>query len=77
MKAATGEVISAEDLGGADVHGRRSGVVDHVAENDEHALSLVRDIVATLNRPKPTQVVLQPSVPPPLSGRRALRDSAD
>jgi 3-methylcrotonyl-CoA carboxylase beta subunit len=48
VKAATGEVISAEDLGGADTHGRRSGVVDHVAENDDHALSIVRDIVATL-----------------------------
>ncbi|MCB4861937.1 methylcrotonoyl-CoA carboxylase [Sphingobium sp. PNB] len=48
VQAATGEVISAEDLGGAEVHGRRSGVVDHVAENDEHALTLVRDIVSTL-----------------------------
>jgi 3-methylcrotonyl-CoA carboxylase beta subunit len=52
VKAATGEVITAEELGGADTHGRRSGVVDHVAENDEHALLIVRDIVATLNRPK-------------------------
>jgi 3-methylcrotonyl-CoA carboxylase beta subunit len=50
VKAATGEVISAEELGGADTHGRKSGVVDHVAENDEHALLIVRDIVATLNR---------------------------
>ena len=48
VKAATGEVISAEELGGADTHGRRSGVVDHVADNDEHALTIVRDIVATL-----------------------------
>jgi 3-methylcrotonyl-CoA carboxylase beta subunit len=48
VKAATGEVISAEELGGADTHGRRSGVVDHVAEDDEHALTIVRDIVATL-----------------------------
>jgi 3-methylcrotonyl-CoA carboxylase beta subunit len=46
VKAATGEVISAEDLGGADLHARKSGVVDHLAENDEHALSIVRDIVA-------------------------------
>ena len=38
MKAATGEVITAEELGGADTHGRKSGVVDHVAANDEHAL---------------------------------------
>ncbi|SCW90412.1 3-methylcrotonyl-CoA carboxylase beta subunit [Sphingobium faniae] len=48
VQAATGEVISAEDLGGGDLHGRKSGVVDHVAENDEHALSIVRDIVSTL-----------------------------
>jgi len=48
VKAATGEVISAEDLGGAEPHGRRSGVVDHVAESDEHALTIVRDIVSTL-----------------------------
>nr|WP_087573199.1 MULTISPECIES: carboxyl transferase domain-containing protein [unclassified Sphingomonas]AJW29530.1 Methylcrotonyl-CoA carboxylase carboxyl transferase subunit [Sphingomonas sp. JE1] len=48
VKAATGEVISAEDLGGAETHGRKSGLVDHVAENDEHALLIVRDIVATL-----------------------------
>ena len=46
VKAATGEVISAEQLGGADTHGRKSGVVDHVAENDEHALTIVRDIVS-------------------------------
>ena len=48
VQAATGEVISAEDLGGGDLHGRKSGVVDHVAENDDHALSIVRDIVSTL-----------------------------
>src|SRR5580658_1284164 len=48
VMAATGEVISAEELGGADTHGRKSGVVDHVAENDEHAIALLRDIVATL-----------------------------
>ena len=51
VKAATGEVISAEELGGADTHGRRSGVVDHIAENDEHALAIVRDIVGTLSSP--------------------------
>jgi len=49
VKAATGEVISAEELGGADTHGRKSGVVDHVADNDEHALTIVRDIVSTLS----------------------------
>jgi 3-methylcrotonyl-CoA carboxylase beta subunit len=51
VKAATGEVITAEELGGAETHGRRSGVVDHVAENDEHALTIVRDIVSTLRPP--------------------------
>ena len=51
VKAATGEVISAEDLGGADVHARRSGVADHYAVNDEHALHLARRIVANLGAP--------------------------
>jgi 3-methylcrotonyl-CoA carboxylase beta subunit len=51
VKAATGEVISAEELGGADTHGRKSGVVDHVAENDEHALTIVRDIISHLGSP--------------------------
>ena len=58
VKAATGEVISATELGGADTHGRRSGVVDHVAVDDEHALQIVRSIVANLNARKPDQVVL-------------------
>jgi 3-methylcrotonyl-CoA carboxylase beta subunit len=48
VKAATGEVISAEELGGADTHGRKSGVVDHVAANDTHALEIVRSIVGHL-----------------------------
>ena len=48
VKAATGEEISAEDLGGGDMHAKKSGVVDHVAENDEHALTIVRDIVSHL-----------------------------
>jgi 3-methylcrotonyl-CoA carboxylase beta subunit len=48
VKAATGEVISATDLGGADVHARRSGVVDHLAANDEHALEIIRSIVDRL-----------------------------
>jgi 3-methylcrotonyl-CoA carboxylase beta subunit len=48
VKAATGEVVSAEDLGGGDVHSRISGVADHLAENDHHALSLVRRIVGNL-----------------------------
>ena len=52
VKAATGEVVSAEDLGGGDVHTRLSGVADHLAENDWHALALAREAVARLNRRK-------------------------
>ena len=66
VKAATGEVISAEDLGGGDLHARRSGVVDHLAENDEHALLIVRDIVATLGAPHDPGVPLAPPRPPKL-----------
>jgi 3-methylcrotonyl-CoA carboxylase beta subunit len=51
VKAATGEVVTAEDLGGGDVHARTSGVVDHLADDDEHALQIVRSIVATFERP--------------------------
>ncbi|RZS86450.1 carboxyl transferase domain-containing protein [Pigmentiphaga kullae] len=51
VKAATGEIVSAEDLGGGDVHTRVSGVADHLAENDAHALHLARGIVGNLNRP--------------------------
>ncbi|WP_207536921.1 carboxyl transferase domain-containing protein [Sabulicella rubraurantiaca] len=53
VKAATGEVVSAEDLGGGDVHTRLSGVADHLAEDDHHALALLRRIVGNLNAPKP------------------------
>ncbi|MAL58170.1 MAG: methylcrotonoyl-CoA carboxylase, partial [Brevundimonas sp.] len=64
VKAATGEVISAEELGGAETHGRRSGVVDHVAENDEHALEIVRSIVANLNTTKAVELdVREPRAP--------------
>src|SRR6201999_3490413 len=52
VKAATGEVVSAEDLGGADVHSRVSGVSDHYALNDRHALGITRRLVANLNRVK-------------------------
>ncbi len=52
VKAATGEVVTAEDLGGADVHTRISGVADHLAENDAHALFIARRIVANINRVK-------------------------
>lgn len=64
VKAATGEVISAEDLGGGDLHGRKSGVVDHVAENDEHALTIVRDIVSHLPADRtPDLALLAPRAP--------------
>ncbi len=52
VKAATGEVVSAEDLGGADVHCRTSGVTDHYAQDDKHALSICRNIIENLNRPE-------------------------
>src|SRR5712672_815927 len=57
VQAATGEIVSAEDLGGADVHARTSGVVDHYARNDHHALSICRRIVAGLNRGKSAGVM--------------------
>lgn len=58
VKAATGEEVSAEDLGGADVHARTSGVVDHVAEDDEHALAIARSIVKRLNTKKHIDIAL-------------------
>ncbi len=58
VKAATGEVVSAEDLGGGDVHTRISGVADHLAESDAHALYLARRIVGNLNRGKPISMEL-------------------
>jgi 3-methylcrotonyl-CoA carboxylase beta subunit len=58
VKAATGEVVSAEDLGGGDVHTRISGVADHLAENDHHALAIARRIVADLNWQKPVALDL-------------------
>ncbi len=60
VAAATGEIVSAEDLGGADVHCRQSGVADHYAENDTHALAIARRIVGTLNRSKPAQLETRP-----------------
>ncbi|CCG41227.1 carboxyl transferase domain-containing protein [Magnetospirillum molischianum] len=59
VKAATGEVVSAEDLGGADVHSRISGVTDHYAHDDAHALAIARRVVGTLNRPKRPGVELR------------------
>ncbi len=64
VKAATGEVVSAEDLGGGDVHTRLSGVVDHLAQDDHHALSIARNIVGHLNRRKPASVQLRESAEP-------------
>jgi 3-methylcrotonyl-CoA carboxylase beta subunit len=64
VKAAIGEIVTAEELGGGDLHARTSGVTDHLAENDQHALQIVRDIVTTLPQPtKPAWEIL-PSVPP-------------
>ena len=64
VKAATGEVVSAEELGGADVHARESGVADHYAENDAHAIAIVRRAVAVLNRRKPADLVCRKPVEP-------------
>src|SRR4030088_447524 len=60
VKAATGEVVTAEELGGADVHSRVSGVTDHYAENDAHALGIARHIVGNLNHTKSVQVAAKP-----------------
>lgn len=70
VKAATGEIISAEDLGGADVHARQSGVVDHYAQDDAHALALARQAVGTFTHPKPINIELAKPKPP-------LLDAAD
>jgi 3-methylcrotonyl-CoA carboxylase beta subunit len=66
VKAATGEVVSAEDLGGGDVHTRISGVADHLADNDAHALGIARRIVSHLNRRKPQQPPLASRIEEPL-----------
>ena len=64
VKAATGEVVSAEDLGGADVHCKTSGVTDHYAQDDNHALSIARDIVKNLNWTKnPGLTLTEPRAP--------------
>src|SRR4051812_878729 len=68
VKAATGEVVSPEELGGAEVHARQSGVADHLAQNDAHALAIVRTLVANLNRTKNVTLALrepaEPLAPP-------------
>ncbi|AQA20041.1 methylcrotonoyl-CoA carboxylase [Halioglobus japonicus] len=64
VKAATGEIVSAEELGGADVHCRTSGVTDHYANNDHHALELVRRSVGRLNRVKQIDIDVRDSIEP-------------
>ncbi len=64
VKAATGEVVSAEELGGADVHARVSGVADHYALNDAHGLGLARQIVSRLNRTKSMPLEIRPPADP-------------
>lgn len=64
VKAATGEVVTAEELGGADLHSRTSGVTDYMADSDEHALAITRRIMANLNRVKEPAVSIVPSVEP-------------
>lgn len=64
VRAATGEIVSSEELGGAELHSRTSGVTDHMAIDDRHALGIARRIVGTLNRPKRVGIELRPPVPP-------------
>jgi 3-methylcrotonyl-CoA carboxylase beta subunit len=64
VKAATGEVVTAEELGGADVHARISGVADHLATDDNHALAIVRRIAGNLNRAKHSNIPIEASRPP-------------
>jgi 3-methylcrotonyl-CoA carboxylase beta subunit len=64
VKAATGEAVTAEELGGAEVHTKKSGVADYLAENDRHALALCRRIVANLNTKRTMDVVLAKPVEP-------------
>jgi 3-methylcrotonyl-CoA carboxylase beta subunit len=69
VKAATGEVVTAEELGGADVHAKKSGVADYYAENDRHALALCRQIVGTLGVKKTNDVALRKSSEPKYDAR--------
>jgi len=64
VRAATGEIVTAEELGGAEVHTRESGVADHFARNDHHALKLARRAVSRLNRSKPVTLDVSPSEEP-------------
>ena len=69
VKAATGEIVSAEDLGGADLHCKTSGVTDHLALNDHHALQLARQSIANLNRKKLQQLECKPAQDPLYDGK--------
>jgi 3-methylcrotonyl-CoA carboxylase beta subunit len=64
VRAATGEVVSAEELGGAEVHARRSGVADHLAENDAHALALARAAIANLGATPAASLAMRAPAPP-------------
>jgi acetyl-CoA carboxylase carboxyltransferase component len=72
VKAATGEDVTPEELGGADVHTRISGVADHYANDDEHALRIAREIVRNLNRPAPPPPVNRDPEPPALDASELL-----
>jgi 3-methylcrotonyl-CoA carboxylase beta subunit len=77
VKAATGEVVSAEDLGGGDVHTRLSGVADHLADNDTHALALARQVVGSLNWVQdPPAALPSPEAAASRAARVARRDPA-
>ncbi len=73
VKAATGEVVTAEELGGADVHSRQSGVTDHYAQNDAHAIGIARRIVATLKKPAARRAQHARAARAAVCGRRNLR----
>jgi 3-methylcrotonyl-CoA carboxylase beta subunit len=69
VKAATGETVTAEELGGGDLHSRTSGVTDHLADDDAHALQIVRSIVATLAPRSPRPWAIEPVAPPAVDPR--------
>ena len=73
VKAASGEVVDAESLGGGDVHSRKSGVTDHLAADDQHALAIARDVALHLNRPRSCQVVRREPLPPRYPGEELYR----
>ena len=72
VKAATGEIVTAEELGGADTHCRISGVADHYADDDAHALQITRDIIANLNRKKTISLATRPVVEPAYDEKELL-----